>query len=72
MKLSVSMSDEDVAFIDRYADEHGVETRSAVVQRALGLLRVNELADDYAAAWAEWAADADAWEAAGADGLEAS
>lgn len=71
MKLSVSIPDEDVDFIDQYADEHGVESRSAVVQRALSLLRANELGEDYATAWNEWSAsDADLWETTVADGLE--
>ena len=71
MKLSVSIPDEDVDFIDHYADEHGVETRSAVVQRALSLLRVSELGADYASAWDEWSAeDAAAWDTAVADGLD--
>ncbi|HKN91459.1 MAG TPA: ribbon-helix-helix domain-containing protein [Acidimicrobiia bacterium] len=71
MKLSVSIPDEDVEFIDRYADEHGVESRSAVVQRALSLLRANELGEDYATAWSEWSgSDAELWETTVGDGLE--
>lgn len=71
MKLSVSIADEDVDFIDRYADHHGVGTRSGVVQRALNLLRAVELGDDYAAAWDEWSAgDADVWDTVVADGLD--
>lgn len=71
VKLSVSIAEEDVEFIDQYADEHGVESRSAVVQRALSLLRANALGNDYAAAWDEWSAsDADLWETTAADGLE--
>lgn len=67
------MRDEDVAFIDRYADEHGMESRSGVVQRALSLLRSAELGEDYAAAWQEWSeADAAAWETAVGDGLDES
>ena len=70
MKLSVSIPDEDLAFIDRYASEHGVESRSGVVHRAVTLLRATELGDDYVAAWDEWAeSDADVWEATTADGL---
>lgn len=73
MKLSVSIPDDDVEFIDHYADEHGLDTRSGVVQRALSLLRANELGEDYAAAWQEWAdEDGGLWDAALADGLEAS
>ncbi len=72
MKLSVSLPDDDVEFIDRYATEHAVESRSGVVQRALSLLRANELGDEYAAAWDEWqSSEGDAWEPAVADGLEA-
>jgi Arc/MetJ-type ribon-helix-helix transcriptional regulator len=70
MKLSVSIPDEDVEFIDRYADEHGVRTRSAVVQRALTLLRGVELGDDYAAAWEEWStSDAELWDTTTGDGM---
>ena len=70
MKLSVSLPDEDVEFIDEYASEHGVDSRSAVVQRAVRLLRANELGQSYAAAWEEWeATDATAWESAIGDGL---
>jgi Arc/MetJ-type ribon-helix-helix transcriptional regulator len=72
MKLSVSMSDADVAFVDTYAAAHGVASRSGVLHEALGLLRNQELAADYASAWDEWADDADnaVWESASADGLE--
>ena len=71
VKLSVSIPDEDVDFIDRYADDHGVDSRSGVVQRALSQLRSAELGDDYAAAWQEWsAAEADVWEVTSVDGLD--
>jgi Arc/MetJ-type ribon-helix-helix transcriptional regulator len=73
MKLSVSLPEEDVEFIDNYATEHGVASRSAVVQRAVSLLRSGELGDDYAAAWDEWASsDADGWEPTTADGLSSA
>ncbi len=71
--MSVSLPDEDVEFIDRYATSHAVESRSGVVQRALSLLRASELGEDYAAAWDEWeTSEADAWESTVADGLSAS
>jgi Arc/MetJ-type ribon-helix-helix transcriptional regulator len=71
MKLSVSIPEEDVEFIDRYAGEHGVDSRSGVVQRALSLLRTSELGDAYAAAWDEWAADGGIdWDAALRDGID--
>ena len=70
MKLSVSIPDEDLEFIDSYALEHGVESSSGVVHRAVSLLRATELGDDYLAAWAEWeGSDAADWEAVLDDGL---
>ena len=70
MKLSVSLSDEDVEFIDQYASGHAVDSRSGVVQRAVSLLRAIELGDDYAAAWQEWeSSDGVVWDAVIADGL---
>ena len=71
MKLSVSIPEQDVEFIDAYATTHGLDTRSGVVQRALTLLRTADLGDDYAAAWAEWesSGEAEIWEKAIADGI---
>ncbi|HUW04069.1 MAG TPA: antitoxin [Acidimicrobiales bacterium] len=72
MKLSVSMDTDDVDFIDQYATEHAVGSRSAVMQKAVALLRAVELGDDYADAWDEWARtdDADLWDATVNDGLD--
>jgi Arc/MetJ-type ribon-helix-helix transcriptional regulator len=70
MKVSVSLPDEDVAFIDRYARERGVPSRSAAMQRAIALLRAEELGPAYADAWSEWQAEeADLWESTVDDGL---
>ncbi len=38
MKISVSLPDEDVEFLDRYADAQGYASRSAVVHKAVRLL----------------------------------
>jgi len=66
----VSLPDGDIEFIDHYANEHAVGSRSAVLHRGLALLRANELGADYAAAWQDWAAsDGELWEATAADGL---
>ena len=48
--------------------------RSAVIQRAVELLRMSELGASYAQAWADWAAggDAEAWEPTVGDGLAES
>jgi Arc/MetJ-type ribon-helix-helix transcriptional regulator len=66
MKISVSLPDEDVKFLD----EQGVN-RSAALHEAVALLRERQLADQYAEAFSEWAdsPDAELWDAATADGL---
>lgn len=71
MKLSVSLPSEDVEFLDQYAQTQGFDSRSAVVHKAVRLLRAAELGVDYASAWEEWSrsGDADAWEAVTGDGL---
>lgn len=69
MKVSVSVPDEDIEFLDNYAKTHQVASRSAALQRAIRLLRASELTDSYAAAFTEWSDDADhtAWDTATAD-----
>lgn len=71
MKLSVSLPDEDVEFIDSYVARTELTTRSGVVQRALELLRAAQLEDAYADAWDEWSGSGEdlVWESAAADGL---
>ncbi|WP_204910316.1 antitoxin [Microlunatus spumicola] len=71
MKISVSLPVVDVEILDAYAHAHGVASRSAALQRAIGLLREAELADAYEQAWDEWDAggEAELWEPATADGL---
>ena len=71
MKLSVSLPEEDVEFLDAFAVEQGFGSRSAVVHRAVRLLRSVEMGGAYEDAWTEWAAsdDADAWDAASPDGV---
>ncbi len=71
MKLSVSLSEDDVAALDKYAKSAGLSSRSAVIQQAIRLLGDPELEEAYAAAWDEWEAsgDAAAWEQTAADGL---
>ena len=74
MKISVSLPDEDVEFLDEYAKSPGVGSRSAVVRRALRLLRASGLGPNYAKAWEEWesSGEAEAWDLVVADGLESS
>lgn len=74
MKLSVSISEQDVEFLDDYVSSHDVRSRSAAVAQAVALLRAQVLSDSYEQAWAEWEASDDAlvWEAVTADGLDGS
>lgn len=69
MKVSVSVPDEDVEFLDNYVKTHRFASRSAALQRAIRLLRASELTESYAAAFAEWSddPDSDAWDTANAD-----
>jgi Arc/MetJ-type ribon-helix-helix transcriptional regulator len=71
MKVSVRLPGDDVTFLDEYAKERGLESRSAAVHHAVRMLRVAELGAEYEAAWDEWAASEDAalWDSTSADGL---
>ncbi|HEY4227304.1 MAG TPA: ribbon-helix-helix domain-containing protein [Candidatus Limnocylindrales bacterium] len=71
MKVSVSLPGEDVEFLDEYAREQGLESRSAALHRAVRLLRAAELSVPYETAWNEWAAEreSEVWEPATGDGL---
>lgn len=71
MKVSVSITDEDVEFLDAYVRNHRVRSRSSALRRAIQLLRASELSSDYAAAFAEWGDDPESgsWDAVAGDGL---
>lgn len=71
MKISVSMPDEDVHYLDSYARERQLDSRSAVLHKAVRLLRASELGAAYEDAWTEWdeSEDSDLWDAAAADGV---
>jgi Arc/MetJ-type ribon-helix-helix transcriptional regulator len=70
VKLSVSLPDEDVAFIDEFAAATGETSRSAVIHRGIALLRQMRLEHAYAEAWREWDdSDAEFWDATSADGI---
>jgi Arc/MetJ-type ribon-helix-helix transcriptional regulator len=73
MKVSVSLPEDDIEFLDAYARSRGFDSRSAVVHKAVGLLRATELGDAYQQAWQEWSksGDAAAWNDATADGIGA-
>lgn len=71
MKVSVSLSEEDLAALDQFVERAGLRSRSAGVQQAIRRLRAPELEAAYASAWEEWSAagEDDAWVASTSDGL---
>ena len=71
MKLSVSLPEEDVRYLDAYARAQRLESRSAALHKAIRFLRASELGAAYEDAWTEWAESNDdqLWEAVIDDGL---
>jgi hypothetical protein len=71
VKVSVSLPEDDVEFLDSYAQAQGIESRSAALHKAVGLLREAQLGGAYEDAWASWTAagEDEAWEPVTADGL---
>lgn len=71
MKLSVSLPDDDVKYLDEYARAQRLESRSAALHKAVRLLRASELGSAYEDAWSEWAESDDdgLWDAVVDDGL---
>lgn len=69
MKVSISLPGVDVEFLDAYARDQGLESRSAALQQAVRLLRLSELRASYASAWEEMADGDDAWDVTAGDGI---
>ncbi|MZD08221.1 antitoxin [Streptomyces sp. SID5785] len=71
MKISVSLPQEDVAFVDEYVTGRAADSRSAVIQTAIQLLRESVLESEYLEAWDEWyeSEDAALWDRAAGDGI---
>lgn len=71
MKLSVSLTEDDVAALDDYVRAAGLPSRSAAVQLAVRRLSRGDLQQAYAEAFAEWDAsgEREQWDAAAGDGL---
>ena len=67
VKVSLSLSTGDLAFLDDQTRSGVYSSRSAAVQDAVRVLREERLADAYADAFTEPAEDA--WDAASGDGL---
>lgn len=71
MKVSVSLPDDDVKFLDSYAQAQGLRSRSAVLHKAVRLLRGIELAAAYEEAFASWGESEEAidWDVTAGDNL---
>ena len=72
MKLSISLPAKDVALIDRYVADEGAPSRSAVIRKAVDLLRHEQLVQQYKEAFREWreSGEAEIWDRAVGDGLD--
>jgi Arc/MetJ-type ribon-helix-helix transcriptional regulator len=72
MKLSVSLPDTDVGFLDQVSEERNLPSRSAAVSAAVEALRNELLSEQYAAAFQEWEESGQAadWNVTVADGLD--
>lgn len=70
MKISMSLPDEDVTFLDAYAVANGLASRSAALHKAVRLLRASGLGSAYEAAWSEWGDEEERlWDSSTSDGL---
>ena len=71
MKVSVSLPEEDVEFLDAYAHAQRLPSRSAALHKAVRLLRGAELAPAYEDAFESWeeSEDAAAWDQTTSDNL---
>lgn len=71
MKVSVSLPDEDIEFLDSYATSQGIVSRSAAVHIAVRLLKASKLGPDYEEAWSEWSRsdNGESWDITASDGL---
>ncbi|GAA3459119.1 MULTISPECIES: ribbon-helix-helix domain-containing protein [Saccharothrix] len=71
MKISVSLPEEDVEFVDRYLRQHHSPSRSSVIHQAIAMLREAGLENAYAGAWDEWetGGEAELWEPTAPDGV---
>ena len=71
VKVSVSLPEEDIRYIDDYVRRTGSPSRSSALHRAVSLLRMSEIEEAYTSAWDEWqeTEDAGLWDSTSGDGL---
>lgn len=74
MKVSISLPEADLVFLDQYAKDNGLESRSAAVHRAVRALVDTQLEAEYTEAFTEWEESGEEafWDRFAADGLEDS
>jgi Arc/MetJ-type ribon-helix-helix transcriptional regulator len=74
MKVSVSITEDDVVYLESQIASGRFATRSAAMHAAIKLMRTRDLEAQYAAAAHDWreSGDGAAWDAANADGLDDS
>lgn len=66
----MSLPEQDVTFLDAYASEKRLPSRSAALHKAVRLLRATGLGVAYESAWAEWSnEDQQLWDPTASDGL---
>lgn len=69
MKLSVSLPDDDVAFLDQVVLERSLDSRSAALQAAVRALRERSMVEAYLEAYLESRDESRAWDSVTGDGL---
>lgn len=71
MKLSVSLPNESVEFLDAQTSAGVYPSRSAALHAAVVVLRQTAMRDSYAEAWDEWeeSGEDEIWQTVLADGL---
>lgn len=72
MKISVSLTHEELERLDHFIEQENLPGRSAGIQRALRNLTDHRLEDAYAQAFTQWSGSEDeaAWETATGDGAD--
>lgn len=70
MKISVSLPDDDLSYLDAQTESGAFASRSAAIHAGIRALRDADAADAYTRAWDEWQNDdGAAWDATLGDGV---
>lgn len=72
VKVSTTLAERDLVFIENYANRHGLPSRAAGFHAAISALREKELEAQYEEAYHEWyiSGEAEVWECVSGDGIE--